>query len=551
VAEKKTDIQRLAEKVLAKLPPQHHALINRLVNKANDEDEEPWVFNYLMFLDTLPWQKSPEPDVPFRHVKRMLAKSHHGMEEIKDLVTEYISVLKLQKDKTKTPILLFVGPPGVGKSSICQSIGKAMKRPVETVFLGGMEHANQIRGDRKVYRGAEPGHIIKAFSRAKSSRPVIVLDEVDKAEQRVNYALLELLDYTQNHKFKDMYVDLEFDASGALFILTANSLDTIHPALLDRCEVIELSAYTEKEKIRIGRDFLLPKVRKDFGLHINHLCMDQNGIAKVVREYTDEAGVRRLAKLLAKIGRKVARQVVEKKRTHKRRLLTDAEIVAFLGPPRVRPRDLGVLPPGSVYGLAFSEQGGIVDAIEAVLVEPRRGRPATLRLTGEPGIMMVESSKIVMSVLKSQAERLGLTKWREILERDVHIHFASGVGCGTDGPSAGVTMFVALYTLLKGVRISANITMTGEVNLRGHVTQIGGLKEKLMAAHRKHKTKIIIPRENVPDLVTVPEDVLAEMTVVPVGNIDELLEACDFHSDQTDDSGRGPAPDQEDAGAGG
>jgi hypothetical protein len=417
-------------------------------------------------------------------------------------------------------------------TSISRSIATALRRPLSTIFLAGVDDVHDLKGHMRAYLGAEPGLIMKAFIDAECSYPIVLLDEVDKAGASVSLSLLDVLDYEQNHSFRDLYIDLQFDISNALFICTANNLDTIHPALLDRVEVIEVGSYTEDDKIKIARDYLIPKIRKNYNLKINHFCLDRSVLIKLIRGYTDEPGIRRLEKLLEKLGRKITREVVEKKRTGKRKLVSALELEQKLGPPTYSDERMRNLLPGSVFGLAVSEGAGQVLTVESIFTEPREGSKPKLTVTGQPGVMSSESSSIVLSLIKSRAEELELDI-SVLLNNDIHINYPECTGDGVDGPSAGVTMFVALYTLLKGVRISRNITMTGEVNLRGEVGAIGGLREKILASYRKGKTKIIIPKGNEPELTKIPKYILDKLTVIPVSNITELLEACDFReSDQ-------------------
>jgi len=431
----------------------------------------------------------------------------------------------LQKDKTKVPILLFAGPPGVGKSSLAKSISAALKRPLQRVFLGGMEHATDLKGFAKTYVAAEPGSIMKCFIRSKCNFPVILLDEIDKVGQlSVAESLLDVLDYEQNQHYRDHYVDMEYDLSNALFIATANNIDNIPPPLLDRMELIELPSYTFEEKKKIARTHLLPKIREEMGLSMNHMSFYKETLDSIIQDYTMESGVRNLNQVLNKIGRKLVRQVVERKRTNRKKLISVPELRTYLGPPiYIRDSNARNLPPGTVSGLAYSYVGGSVLMIETAKY-PKSGSKSELLITGLPGDMTLESSKVCMSLVKSNAEKLGIST-KEINEVDIHIHYPTCTGSGVDGPSAGGAMFIALYSLFTGKTIDSSISTTGEVDLRGNICAIGGLREKILASYRQGKKKIIIPKDNISDLRNIPTEVLHDIKVIPVSNIWELLNA--------------------------
>lgn len=511
---------RLQHKLPAHLQEALQAEVQRATRLEDDNSEYIKILDFLRVLDKLPWDYKAPPHVPFRHVKRTLDREIFGMEETKALLLEYISVMRMPESKNKVPIFLLAGSPGVGKTSIARTVGEALRRPTETIFLGGLEDPQVLRGMRRTYIGSEPGLLLQTFMKTKTRHSIIVLDEIDKCSPKMNYFLLSILDYSQNHDYQDTYLNLPFDLSDTLFIATANQVSNIHPALLDRMEVIHLEAYTEADKTFIARDYILPKIRANMGLTANHFALDRQLLVRIIRDYTRESGVRQLTQALEKIGRKLAKEIVEKKRSNFKHHLSETELRKFLGPLKYVPYQKRDLPLGCVTGLAWDGYGGTVLDIEMQLI-PSKTKPV-LSVTGLPGKMMLESSQIVLSLMKIREEG-NAENLRALLEKDLHIHYPTTTGTGVDGPSAGAAMFLALYSLLHQKPLPSSLALTGELTLSGLVTEIGGLKEKLMAASRAGKTTVMIPQDNVKDLHNIPPDILNHIEVIPVATIDEVL----------------------------
>lgn len=518
------EISKLANKLYATLPeelrPRMAREIDSLFRMVEDSPEQVAGIQYLTSLLDLPWDYDGPPHTTFKHIKKTLDKSHYGMQETKDLVLEYLSVMKMPKSQGKNPIFLLLGPPGLGKTTIAVAIAKSLNRPIESIFMGGMNDPRDLMGMSRFFQASHAGLFMKAYMKTKSRYSVLLLDELDKCSDKVVYSLLQVLDYSQNTRFKDMYIDLPYDMSSTVFIATANDVSKVHPALLDRMEIIELESYTLSDKLKIGRDYILPKVIANTGLSTNHLRIDQNTMRYIIQNYTREGGVRQLTRALEKIGRKITREVFEKKRTHFKRWLKIDEVTKYLGPIKYPEFPSEFLPVGSVNGLAYNGVGGMVLTIETALT-PTKIKPSLL-VTGLPGPMTDESSKIVLSLLKAKGHEWNLDI-DKLHNNDLHIHYPECTGDGVDGPSAGGAMFLAVYSLLKGITIPSHIAMTGEINLRGNITEIGGLKEKLMAADRMKKTVVFIPYENVKDLLKVPEETKKNIKIIPIKTIYELL----------------------------
>jgi len=493
--------------------------------------------NYLEWMLSVPWQKKSKEIRDLRYAEEVLNADHYGLEKIKERILEFLAVRRLVKNP-KGSILCFVGPPGVGKTSLGMSIAKATGRNFVRLSLGGVRDEAEIRGHRRTYIGALPGQIIQMMKKAGTRNPVFMLDEVDKMSTDFrgdpSAALLEVLDPEQNYMFMDHYLDVEYDLSEVFFIATANVLHTIPPALQDRMEVIRLSGYTELEKMEIARRFLVPKQMKATGLEAGHLEFQDSGLLALIQNYTREAGVRNLEREIANVCRKVARQIVmaesaaeEKGKRkggrkasveHAKVIVDGQKVQELLGPPRFR--DLGTEKKpevGMATGLAWTEVGGQVLTTEATIMEGR-GR---LTITGKLGDVMQESAQAAMSFIRSRAAMLGLPRdfYRHL---DIHIHVPEGA-IPKDGPSAGITIATTLASALTRIPVRGDLAMTGEITLRGRVLPIGGVKEKLLAAHRHGIFHVVLPRDNEKDLADVPENIRNEMKIHFVESMDEVL----------------------------
>jgi ATP-dependent Lon protease len=476
--------------------------------------------NYLDWLIAVPWQKKTRERKDLPAAEQILNDDHYGLEKVKERIVEFLAVRQLVNNP-KGPILCLVGPPGVGKTSLAKSIARATNRKFVRLSLGGVRDEAEVRGHRRTYIGAFPGQIIQMMKKAGSKNPVFLLDEVDKMSMDFrgdpSAALLEVLDPEQNHSFTDHYLDVEFDLSAVFFIATANVLHTIPQALHDRLEVIRLPGYTEPEKVEIAKRHLVEKQIKSNGLTAANLSLSDDALRELIRRYTREAGVRNLEREISTICRKVARKVVLEGKEY-RAEVTGETVTEYLGIPRYRAsRQEERNEIGTATGLAWTEVGGEILPIEVTLM-PGKG---ALRLTGKLGDVMQESAHAALSVIRSNAEEYGIAK--DFNRRlDIHIHVPEGA-IPKDGPSAGITMCTALVSALSRRAVRRDVAMTGEITLRGKVLPIGGIKEKLLAAHRIGVTTIILPRENEKDLADVPKAVLDAMEVVLVEHIDEVL----------------------------
>lgn len=506
-----TDVKREADKQLRRLEQMHP-----------ESSEASLVRTYLDWLVDLPWSKKTKDNLNIKKAKQVLDEDHYNLEKIKERILEYLAVNKLRR-KIKGPILCFVGPPGVGKTSLGRSIARSLGRNFVRISLGGVRDEAEIRGHRRTYVGALPGRVIQGIKQAGSNNPVFMLDEIDKvgADFRgdPSAALLEVLDPEQNHAFSDHYLNLPFDLSNVLFICTANLLDPIPAALADRMEVIQLSGYTNEEKLEIARKFLIPRQLEDNGISVKHLEISNDAMLRVIAEYTKEAGLRNLERELASICRKVARKVAEGKVELTR--ITRANVHLFLGPPKFLPEaeqeqhEIGV-----ATGLAWTSTGGEILYVEASL---SRGR-GNLTLTGQLGDVMKESAQAAVSYARAHAKKLGIEE--DFYQKlDIHIHVPAGA-IPKDGPSAGITMATALISALTRRPVSRDVAMTGEITLRGRVLAIGGLKEKSLAAFRAGIKTIIIPDRNEKDLDEVPKALRRKIHWVIAKTMSDVLKVA-------------------------
>ncbi|QQR79647.1 MAG: endopeptidase La [Deltaproteobacteria bacterium] len=478
------------------------------------------VRNYIDVVLSLPWEDFTEDKIDIKEAEKILDEDHYGLKDPKERIVEYLAVRTLV-DKIKGPILCLVGPPGVGKTSLARSVARSMGRKFVRCSLGGVRDEAEIRGHRRTYIGALPGKIIQSLKKAGSSNPVFLLDEIDKMSMDFrgdpSAALLEVLDPEQNSTFQDHYLDLDYDLSNIMFITTANSLHTIPIPLQDRMEIIRIAGYTELEKLSICEKYLLPKKREEHGLTSDNIDVPEATLKSVIRHYTKEAGVRNLEREMAKLCRKVAKEVAEKGKEYKAKV-TPTSLKKYLGVQKFR---YGMMEEsdkvGLTTGLAWTEYGGELLVIE-VSVMPGKGQ---LMVTGKLGDVMQESARAAMSYVRTRAAQLGLHK--NFYQRyDIHIHVPEGA-VPKDGPSAGITMATTLVSALLKIPVKKDIAMTGEVTLRGRVLPIGGLKEKALAAHRGGIKTIMIPKENEKDIEEIPEKIQKDLNIILVDHMDEVL----------------------------
>ncbi|MDO5650966.1 MAG: endopeptidase La [Moraxella sp.] len=481
------------------------------------------VRGYVEWILDTPWNKASKVAIKLDKAKETLDKDHYGLDDVKDRILEYLAVQSRVK-KLKGPILCLVGPPGVGKTSLGESIARATGRKFVRMALGGVRDEAEIRGHRRTYIGAMPGKIVQSLAKVDVKNPLFLLDEIDKMAQDFRgdpaSALLEVLDPSQNHSFNDHYLDLDLDLSQVMFICTANSMN-IPPALLDRMEVIRLPGYTEDEKLSIAKQYLVPKTLEQNGLKPAELEVTDDAITSIIRHYTREAGVRNLEREINKISRKAVRTAVESKAKKHEMSVNDDNITDFLG---VKPFDYGLAEKeaeiGRITGLAWTSVGGELLTIEAATMSGK----GELIFTGSLGDVMKESIRAAMSVVRANGEKFGIT-YDKVKETDIHVHMPEGA-TPKDGPSAGIALTTALVSALTGIAIRPDIAMTGEVTLRGKVLRIGGLKEKLLAAHRGGITHVLIPKSNERDLVEIPDNVKEGLTIQAVESIDEVLKVA-------------------------
>jgi ATP-dependent Lon protease len=500
---------------------------------------------YLDWLVNLPWSKRTEDNLDIAHARYVLDVDHYGLKDIKERILEFLAVRRLRAERAEElaaqeqpdvirrerrgAILCFIGPPGVGKTSLGASISRAMGRKFIRMSLGGIRDEAEIRGFRRTYVGAMPGRIIQTLRRVESRNPVIMLDEVDKLGRDFRgdpaSALLEVLDPEQNYEFRDHYLDVAFDLSEVLFITTANELEPIPGPLRDRMEIIQLSGYTEQEKTQIALHYLVPRQARENGLKAEEICFTQDALAVIIRDYTREAGVRELERQIGRAARKIATRVAESSgdETGQEHVIDKDTVRELLGKPRFSYQTEiadRTERPGVATGLAWTPMGGDVLFVEAACMPGSKG----FQLTGQLGDVMQESARAALSFIRSQATRLGLSE--DFFERqDIHLHVPAGA-VPKDGPSAGITMATALASLLTGRPVRPRVAMTGEITLRGQVLPVGGIKEKVLAAHRIGIDTVILPKRNEPDLDDLPPEVREALKFVLVDRMDEVLEAA-------------------------
>jgi ATP-dependent Lon protease len=522
--ERMTEIEEFRDRIAkADLPEEAHEKITkeleRMEKMPSSAAEAVVVRNYLDWALSLPWSVETKDRLDLDMAEKILDEDHYGLEKPKERILEYLAIRKLAK-KMKGPILCLVGPPGVGKTSLGKSVARSLGRKFVRMSLGGVRDEAEIRGHRRTYVGSMPGRVLNSIKQAGSRNPVFLLDEIDKMTTDFRgdpaSALLEVLDPEQNNTFSDHYLEIPFDLSKVMFITTANSAYNIPRPLLDRMEVIEISGYTEEDKLNIALGYLVPKQIKEHGLKNNNIAFSEPALRLIIREYTREAGVRSLERQVASICRKVARQVVKDKKFTLN--ITVSNVPKYLGTPKYRygtaekQSQVGV-----TTGLAWTETGGDILSIEVALT---RGK-GKLTLTGKLGDVMKESAQAGLTYVRSKAQDLGISN--EVLEEnDIHIHVPEGA-IPKDGPSAGITMATSLASAMSGRKVRNDVAMTGEITLRGNVLPIGGLKEKALAAHRAGIDTIIAPRENEKDLEEIPANVKKKMKFILVSHMDEVL----------------------------
>ncbi len=496
--------------------------LDKLARMSSGSPEISMSETYIEWLLDLPWGKTTADNLDLKRARRILAEDHYGLEEVKERVIEYLAVCRIRQNM-HGPILCFVGPPGVGKTSVAKSIARALGRSFVQMSLGGVRDEAEIRGHRRTYIGAIPGRIISSLRQAGTMNPVFLMDEIDKVGADVRgdpaSALLEVLDSAQNSAFRDHYLEAPFDLSGVLFIMTANTTDTIPRPLLDRMEVIEISGYTEEEKLNIAKRHLLPDQLKEHGLQKNSVRISDAVMRDLVRGYTLEAGVRILQRTIGKVVRKSAVEMLD---TDAERVTVNREkLEQYLGAPRFFYEKAEKQPEiGVVCGLAWTAAGGDTLKVEAAVM-PGTG---ALELTGSLGDVMKESARAAKTWVRAHAAEFDIAE-DFYKQKDIHVHVPEGA-VPKDGPSAGVTLTTALVSALAGIPVRQNVAMTGEITLRGRVLPIGGLKEKLLAAHRAGIDTVLIPDENRKDLEKVPENILSKLTIRPVKDIHEVLKAA-------------------------
>ncbi len=520
------DITELKKKVeAANLPdePKLTALkeLERLNQMPPMAPEVGIIRSYIDWIVDLPWTNTTPDNLDVKNAAKVLDRDHYGLKKAKERILEYIAVRSLKPKKERQPILCFVGPPGVGKTSLGRSIAEAIGRKFVRVSLGGVRDEAEIRGHRRTYIGALPGRILQTMKRAGTANPLFMLDEIDKLYSDFRgdpaSAMLEVLDPEQNNAFSDHYLEMPFDLSRVMFVTTANTLGTVPPALLDRMEVIEFPGYIEEEKLEIANRYLIPRQMNENGVDEFNITFDPDAIRKIIREYTYEAGVRNLEREIGRVCRKIARMKAEARKYPT--TVTAESIEKFLGPQQVfqteaeRNDEVGV-----VTSLAWTENGGEIMPVEVAILEGKGG----LQMTGQMGDVMQESGQAALTYIKSRAPSLGIDL--DVFERmDIHVHMPEG-GIPKDGPSAGITMATAIVSALTGRPVFKHVGMTGEITLRGRVLPIGGVREKVLAAHRAGLKTVVLPEKNLKDLVDLPKTAKSELKIIPVNHMDEVLQ---------------------------
>ncbi len=494
--------------------------LERLERMHPDSAEANIVRTYLDWMIELPWNKKTRDNLNLKQARKILDEDHYGLNKIKDRIIEYLAVCKL-KNKLKGPILCFVGPPGVGKTSLGKSIARAQGRKFFRMSLGGVKDEAEIRGHRRTYIGALPGRIIQGIKQAGTKNPVFMMDEIDKVGSDFrgdpSSALLEVLDPEQNFEFSDHYLNVNFDLSNVMFITTANTLDTIPAALRDRMEIIELSGYTDEEKLHIARQYLLSRQLEENGISEKYMTLSDQGILQLISRYTRESGVRNLEREIGSLCRKVATRIATEGGGGVTRI-SSQNLHKFLGPPQYLPEEnLQEKQVGVATGLAWTSYGGVVLQVETTVM-PGKGN---LALTGQLGDVMKESAQAALSYIRSRAAEFGIDA-KTFKENDIHIHVPAGA-TPKDGPSAGITMLTSLVSALTGIPVYRTVAMTGELTLTGRVMPIGGLKEKVLAAVRFGASTVLFPEANQKDLVDIPRNIQKKISLVSVGNAAEVL----------------------------
>ncbi len=494
--------------------------IQRLENIPGMSPEHSYVRTYVEWMLDVPWSEKTKDILDLKKARKILDGDHYDLEKVKTHILDYLAVRKLKGKTTKGPILCFVGPPGVGKTSLGQSIAKSLGRKFIRMSIGGIRDEAEIRGHRRTYVGALPGRIIQGLTQVGTSNPVFMLDEVDKvgADYRgdPSSALLEVLDPEQNNSFRDHYLEVPFDLSNVMFITTANILDTIHPALRDRMEIIEIPGYSSEEKIHIAAKFLIPKQLKEQGIEKYNIKFDDDAISIIIEEYTREAGVRNLEREIANICKKIAREIVEKKKYSNE--LSAQKVRDYLGVPKILPSEIeDKNRVGVATGLAYTPVGGDILLIESTYY----GGTGKLILTGKLGDVMQESAKAAISYIHSKAKDFGIDD-KLFDKSDIHVHVPAGA-IPKDGPSAGIAITSSLISAFTGIPVLRDVGMTGEITLRGRVLPVGGLKEKLLAAKRAGLKKVVLPEKNRRDLEEIPTNILKDLKLEFVENIDDVI----------------------------
>jgi ATP-dependent Lon protease len=520
------DVSELKKKIdAANLPDEPKLVALKEIERLNQmppmAPEVGIIRTYIDWIAELPWSNSTPDNLDVKNAAKVLERDHYGLKKAKERILEYIAVRSLKPKKERQPILCFVGPPGVGKTSLGRSIAESLGRKFVRVSLGGVRDEAEIRGHRRTYIGALPGRIIQTMKRAGTANPLFMLDEIDKLYSDFRgdpaSAMLEVLDPEQNNAFSDHYLEMPFDLSRVMFVTTANTLSTIPPALLDRMEVIEFPGYIEEEKLEIATRYLIPRQIDENGIDQLSIVFEPAAIRRIIREYTYEAGVRNLEREIGRVGRKIARMKAEG-RKYPTTIISEA-VDKFLGPQQVfqteaeRTDEVGV-----VTSLAWTENGGEIMPVEVAVLEGKGG----LQMTGQMGEVMQESGQAALTYIKSRASRLGIEL--DVFERmDIHVHMPEG-GIPKDGPSAGITMATAIVSALTGRPVFRHVGMTGEITLRGRVLPIGGVREKVLAAHRAGLKTVILPEKNMKDLTELPKTAKAELKIIPVQHMDEVLQ---------------------------